>query len=410
MRENLRPSLIPVFILLALALITSCTREKEERQYSYFVSKELVISYNKKYIGGILNTAASYYPEVSDLKEYVTSDVDVYKVVYKTTVGGREINASGLVCVPSTANSYPVLCFQNGTNTKNDRAPSEFASNTGYQMIEFIASMGFIVVMPDYPGFGESVQIPHPYLITEPTVRSSIDMLFAVRELRNNELPGISQTGDYYLTGYSQGGWATLALHKAMETDFAGEFNLVGSACGAGPYDLEILLEGMTEEETYPMPVYIAYIVNAYSAYEQFSNPVTDILNEPYASKLPSLFTGNLDSDQINSELTTSIADLVSAGFLTGYSTDSKYSGVRAAFSRNSITGWKTEKPLYLLHGGNDTHVIPVVTENLYEEMMQAGTSPLICSKEIIPGVDHAEGAVPCMVKGLFFILGLKGD
>lgn len=410
MRENHRPFLILVFILVALALATSCTREEEERQYSYFISKELVVTYNKGYIGSILSAAAEYYPDVNDLKGYVASDVDVYKVVYKTTVGGKEINASGLVCVPSTANSYPVLCFQNGTNTKNDRAPSEFAVNTSYQLIEFVASMGYIVVMPDYPGFGESAQVPHPYLITELTVRSSIDMLFAVRELQNDELPGVSQTGDYYLTGYSQGGWATLGLHKAMETDFAGEFNLIGSVCGAGPYDLEILLEGMTEEETYPMPVYIAYIVNAYSAYEQFPNPVTDILNESYALKLPSLFTGNLDSDQINGELTTSITDLISADFLAGYSTEEKYSGVREAFMRNSITAWKTEKPLYLLHGGNDTHVDPAVTENLYAEMMQAGTSPLICSKEIVPGVDHAEGVVPCMLKGLFFILGLKGD
>ena len=40
-----------------------------------------------------------------------------------------------------------------------------------YQLVEIIASLGYVVVIADYPGFGESSQIPHPYLIKEPTVQ-----------------------------------------------------------------------------------------------------------------------------------------------------------------------------------------------------------------------------------------------
>jgi hypothetical protein len=39
--------------------------------------------------------------------------------------------------------------------------------------------------------------------------------------------------------------------------------------------------------------------------------------------------------------------------------------------------------------------------------MIAAGTSPVICTKEIIPGLDHGDGVGPCMVKGLQFILNL---
>jgi len=92
-------------------------------------------------------------------------------------VKGNVINASGLICVPVTPGDYPVLSFQNGTNTVNADAPSEFPADYNYQLVEIIASLGYIVVIADYPGFGESAQIPHPYLVAEPTVRSLVDML-----------------------------------------------------------------------------------------------------------------------------------------------------------------------------------------------------------------------------------------
>ncbi len=141
-------------------------------------------------------------------------------------------------------------------------------------MIELVASLGYIVVIPDYPGFGSSASIPHPYLIKEPTVRSLVDNFYAVKEMAASELPGINLMDDYYLLGYSQGGWATLALHKSLETEHSQDFNLIGSACGAGPYDIYLLMQGMINVTTYPMPVYLGYIANAYTAYDQFTNPV----------------------------------------------------------------------------------------------------------------------------------------
>ena len=124
-------------------------------------------------------------------------------------------------------------------------------------MIEIIASMGYVVVIADYPGFGESAQIPHPYLVTKPTVKSLVDLLYAAKEIAGSEFPEITIKNEYYLLGYSQGGWATLALHKALELDYSNDFNLKGSSCGAGPYDILKLLEGMVNAPTYPMPVYL---------------------------------------------------------------------------------------------------------------------------------------------------------
>jgi pimeloyl-ACP methyl ester carboxylesterase len=399
------------FSLLLLVLFifaASCKKDNQDTSFTYFVSKKLSVSYTQTYINTILNLASIQIPEVDPLKSLVSSDVNIYKMVYKTTINGNEINASGLVCVPATPGNYPVLSFQNGTNTLNANAPSESASGNTYQLIEIVASMGYVVAIADYPGFGESAQLPHPYLVKEPTVQSLVDMLFAVKELAGSELTGITLKNEYYLLGYSQGGWATLALHKALELNYSSDFNLQGSACGAGPYSIFLLMQGILNATSYPMPVYLGYILNAYTYYNQFTNPVSDIFNEPYASRITSLYTGLMTSDQINNQLTASIPALITQDFLSGFATSPKYSSVRDALNNNSITAWHSLKPMLLIHGGNDTQVNPVSTENMYSEMIQAGTSPDICKKVIVPNVDHGDGLIPCMIEGILFLQNLK--
>jgi Secretory lipase len=224
-----------VSIILFLSLFSSCKKEEQAKSYSYYVSKQYATEYSTAYITTLLNLASIGAPDIAYIKPLVTSDISIYKILYKTTVNGNQINASGLICVPKKPGAYPVLSFQNGTNTVNASAPSESPLNSNYQLVEFIASMGYVVVIADYPGFGESADIPHPYLIKEPTVKSLVDLLYTVKEMVGSEFPGITLNNEYYLLGYSQGGWATLALHKALEQDYSTDFNLMGSSCGAGP-------------------------------------------------------------------------------------------------------------------------------------------------------------------------------
>ena len=169
-----------------------------------------------------------------------------------------------------------------------------------------------------------------------------------------------------------------------------------------------ILFNSITGSDSYPMPVYLCYIINAYSAYDQFTNPVSDILREPYASRLPGLFNGTLSFDQINSQLTTSVTGLFTGGFLSGFATEAKYSTIRSSLTANSVTAWKTTVPLLLIHGGGDSSVNPLTTENMYNSMIEAGTSAEICKKEILPELDHGDAVVPAMVKGLIFLKSLQ--
>jgi pimeloyl-ACP methyl ester carboxylesterase len=393
---------------LLLVISYSCKKEDSAKTYSYFVSKKLVVEFKKDYITSMLDLASIQIPEISGIKSRIISDISVYKVVYKTKINGSEINASGLICIPTATGDYPVLSFQNGTNSLNSDAPSASPSSYTHQLIEVIASMGYVVLFADYPGFGESSQIPHPYLVKEPTVRSLVDFLYTAKEIGSSEFPGITFRDEYYLLGYSQGGWATFALDKSLESDYSNDFNVKGASCGAGSYNIPQLLESTLNKQTYPVPAYLAYIVNAYTAYNQFTNPASDIFKEPYASKISSLFTGQLTLDQIDSQLTTSIPDLLNTDFISGFASSSKYSSVKDALANNSITAWHSSVPILFTHGEQDTEVDPASTENIFNEMIAAGTSPDICKKITVPNVDHGPGAVPCMIDGLLFLDNLK--
>lgn len=401
--------LIFVLTFIMMVFITSCKKSSDDAGYIYFISKELHSSFTQNYIKSVAEVAAEFYPGVEDLSQYVTSGADLYKIVYESTIDGRKETLSGVVCVPSKEGQYPVISFQNGTNTLDHNAPSAFPPDKGFQLLQVISSMGYVIVVADYPGFGESSEIPHPYLVAEPTVRSLVDLLYAVREM-DQELLDIKIDNEFYVMGYSQGGWATLLLHKALEQDYNRDFDLRAGVCGAGPYNIYALMEKMFEQEEFPMPYYIGYVIDGYKSYNQFTNPVSDILNEPYASRIGDLFTGQFSSRQINSEMTTTIRDLVKPEFLEGFKTSAQYAPVREAMVRNSVSPWKTNIPLLLFHGDADTHVLPVATEEMYNAMINAGTSSEIIEKIIIPGADHAGGVVPTLINGFLYINNLKNS
>jgi hypothetical protein len=166
----------------------------------------------------------------------------------------------------------------------------------------------------------------------------------------------------------------------------------------------------MVNLTTYPQPYYLGYILNAYSKYGQFTNPISDLFREPYATRVGTMYNGTLTSDQLNAQLTTSIPDLLTSEFLADYSTSAKYSSVRASLESNSIAAWHGYKPLLMLHGSADLDVNPVSTENMYAAMVQAGTSTDLIKKVIVPDVNHSQGIIPCMLQGILFLENIKNS
>ena len=396
-------ALLPV--LLPLLLMQSCS-EKEPDPFEdniFLASSKLEFMRTKENMVTLLNYAAILYPEAAELIPDVKSGVNIYSITYNTTFMGEDVLASGLIMIPSVPGTYPVLSYQNGTNTLNANAPSMDPDYPAYQFLQCVASTGYVVVLADYLGFGVSDDMAHPYLHKESTVQTIVDMLYSLDEFDEDIAKDITVSDEYFLLGYSQGGWATLALLDALENDYGSDFTVKAASCGAGPYDLSYFnsyVLGLTE---YPMPVFLGYISNAYTEYDLFANPLSDLYNDPYAGLIPGLYDGMHSSDQINNQLTVTIADLFKAAYINGYSTSASYQGVRDALTANSIQGWDSSVPLLFLHGTADDYVFPVLSERMHDAMLDTGTSPLTCIYEPLQDLDHSDGIVPAGLAGLEF-------
>lgn len=389
-----------------LATIHSCDLSnnggEEQPKDEYLVSYELHTSYVNELIKATIGEYVNENPELQTLLDNSTHGVNVYKITYHTPFNGELIKASGLVCLPTGVGPFPTLSYQNGTNTLHSNAPSVNPDNEIYLLLEYVASTGFVVVMPDYLGFGESSEMFHPYLNKELTVSTVLDMHRAVKELYDNHLK-ISWSNDIYLAGYSQGGWSALHLHKEIEEKYVNEFNLIASACGAGPYDLSFMNDYILSQSTYPQPYFLAYVMNSYRN-TGLSTPINEVFSEPYAGKIPSLFDGTKTGNQINQELSTNLSELLTNDYYSGSSKE-VFEPLFDMMEENSIDGWRNKTPIMLIHGLEDDFIPWELTSNYHQELLAAGTDSEIINLVPLMGMDHQSAVLPSIVASVNFFI-----
>ncbi len=394
-----------IYLFSACNIIDGGNDDKPTDQFLTYYEMEK--SYLPQVITLALNQFEDNYPDVEFIKEKVQYGVIVYSISYNTTFNGQLKTASGLVCVPTGDGPFPMMSYQNGTNTLHSNAPSVNPDYNLYQILESVASMGFVVIFPDYLGFGDSEDMFHPYLDKESSNKSILDMIRAAEELAEHHLDK-ELNGNLYIAGYSQGGWATLQLQKEIEQKYSGEFNLMASACGAGPYNLNYINKYITEQTTYPMPYYLGYMFNSYTNLGDITTPVGDVFKEPYASKIMNLFDGTRSGEQINAELTTNISDLLTEDYIANFETDAKYSSVINTLDANSISAWETETPTLLIHGLADNFVPSKVTTDIYQEFLSLGAGLDEVLWLGLPETDHIGGIIPSGLASVKWFLELE--
>lgn len=409
-----------LFFSLFTAILFSCDDFDDvppEDDTTYFVSQNEITTYSLTQMNTLLTLAPSWYPELEDLIEPVAeelaSDVKLVKISYNTTFEGENVVASGLVSIPQTAGTYPILSFQNGTNTLNSEAPSEADytllsdENMALKLLTMMASTGFVVAIPDYLGFGESDDMFHPYLDKTSTVQSVLDMLRAVKEML--EEGDVSVSDDLYITGYSQGGWATAAVQEAIDSDYAEEFELKASSCGSGPHKLLTFSSWLFAQTSYEMPYFLAYLINSYSKLGM-TTPIDSIFQEPYAEIIPDLFDGTQSGSEINAQLTENIEELLRPNFIANWDQDDIFSSLDSMLESNSNSGYSTSTPTLLIHGDADTYVPSTLTENLYQEYIDAGVSSDVLELRLLSGLDHTDAVFPAELATISWFIELKNN
>lgn len=355
-------------------------------------------------ISAFLKLASFQLPGNADFSSYVVSGVKVYEVrYYSTDENNNQIELSGLVSVPDNENIESIMIsFQNGTIVTHSSAPTKNINDSELMLLHAIAGLGYVVLIPDYIGFGASEDLFHPYHY-KPLFQTSIrDMILAVKEMTDFNLYPFQLSGDLFLTGYSLGGWATLVSHNYIESNPVDGLNLIGSACGAGAYNLVDMQEYLIDQTYFVQPFYVPYLIRAYRSVGVIQEDLTLFFNEPYASRIgndePDLFDGETTKGDINAQLTNNMQDLLSDHLLNNYETHDDFQLLRNALENNSQGPWPNGAPLILYHGDADENVPYFISENLYNNFIELDAPIGQVSFVTLEGSDHSSGVAAMYV------------
>jgi len=343
----------------------------------------------------LLVTLEAEYPEAAFIRANAAYAVQVYRITYKTHFKNEEITASGLVCVPLAEQEFPVISFQNGTNTLHENAPTEDPVDFNYMLLEAMASNGYIILIPDYIGFGASDNQVHPYFQKESTTDAVIDMIHASLELLDYSTMLAKSNGNLYLMGYSQGGWATLCTMDALERTNQTGLTLSGVSCGAGAYDLMTMSDHVLGLNTFPGPLYLPYFIYSEQVFGTLTDPLDKYFKQPYADVIPMLFNGTYSNSEVNAQLNDTVSMLLTDSMIANFDTGSEFATLRSLFTDNSVTAWNTTIPLRFFHGTVDTNIPPSQSLDMHNGFIQAGSDPGVVTFTDLEGSSHETGIVP---------------
>jgi acetyl esterase/lipase len=173
----------------------------------------------------------------------------LFRLRYTTQDKGKLVEATGLVAVPwkegDARQSFPMVLFLHGTTGFMGKcAPSYRMGDADVFGLVLLASLGYIVVAPDYIGldagadFSQPPPVKHHYLGIEQTAVGSLDMVRAARELLTTKVQTQALPASaLVLWGASQGGHAALAA-DLVAPYYAPELEVRATVALVPPTDL----------------------------------------------------------------------------------------------------------------------------------------------------------------------------
>lgn len=268
------------------------------------------------------------------------------------------------------------------------------------EAIKRIVDDQYMVVCPDYCGYGLSAYMQHPYLIHDITARNCVDAAMAAKALGKTLIRSIPSSFNTSIVGYSQGGATALACAKYLESDacpehYKTELNLKETVCGDGPYStvatINKYLEWGKDRKNLEYPCVLPLIVMA--AKEAYGNgcmrtvDVKSYFSDKFLEtgvfdllKNKSLTTVDLNKkimEKMNNHLlptdifSPTLIDEKTGDFIT---TTNEYKCLMRALETNDLTkGWEPQHPITFFHLKNDGVVPYVNYEAVFDSERKEG-------------------------------------
>lgn len=326
--------------------------------------------------------------------------VTAYRLIYRTVdPDGRPTTASGLVVLPTgRRGALTVAEYLHGTMPTKAYAPSVDPTDTDGLIAAMFAGAGLAGIAPDYLGLGLGPG-KHPYIDTETETSASADLLLAANSFAVRH--GVVFKRDVLVTGFSQGGRASLGLGRALQRGDVGRFRLGALHAVAGPYDLAgtelpAAFDGRLTPAT--AAFYLAYFTTAWNRTVGLYDAPRDAFRPPYAGTVEGLFDGSHGFEEIVAGLPDSPEKLFTPQFLAKLKHPSG-AFLRALTKADQICDWTPKIPVHLYTGTADTDVVPVNADVCAATLTGRGATVAIHSMGQVDHFGTAFTAFPQIVR-----------
>ncbi|MFD1541920.1 lipase family protein [Nonomuraea guangzhouensis] len=280
--------------------------------------------------------------------------VSAYRVVYRTVdAKGRSTTASQLVALPdNTRRNLRVVSWLHGTTVYRGDVASVNEKSTDRAAALLFAGAGHAVSAPDYLGLGTGPGY-HTYGDPRTTVSAPVDALRATRAFTRGRARLDSRV---LVSGFSQGGPATMMVGRFLQQGQDPYFRLGGLASIAGPFDLSSFEAAAADDKIRMASLYLAYFVISADRYTDIYRTPSEAFRAPYDEQVEKLFDGNHQAAEIAKALPPTSEKLFTAQFLDRIRKPTgKLKELLTALG--STCNWKPAVPVRLHHAKGDTDV-----------------------------------------------------
>lgn len=340
-----------------------------------------------------------------------------YRVTYTTTgVQGQLDTVSGLVAVPDDPTRiFPRLVYQHGTSSSKLDVPSFNVVSGGEGVIgNLFAGLGYVALLPDYLGLGVSDGF-HPYVHAATEASVAADMLRALPAFAIQY--GVHVNEQLFVTGYSQGGHASMAFHREVETTWKDEFVMTAAAHLSGPYSIgEVMRDLILSDTIYNFPGYLPNTILSYqTVYGNLFGQLDEVFQEPYATPIGQFYAGTLNLGQLNTQLINLLTVNVGAvrpirmlqpDIVQEVLADPNHP-FNVALRDNNVYAWRPFKPTAVFYCTADDQV-PFLNSVVARDTMFARGATHIVVSDVNPTADHGGCVTPALTNTLIFFLGYQ--
>jgi hypothetical protein len=347
---------------------------------------------------------------------FIKFGAKIYKVNYKSKdAKGMPDTLSGLLVVPDVTNYiFPLAFYQHGTSDCKSCVPSSYTVNGGFNEGEIgliSAGLGFVSLLPDYVGMGDGRGF-QTYVHKGTIVSASLDMMTAVNEwLVTN---AVKTNKQLFITGYSQGGYASMALHEAIEKNHP-EITVAAASHLSGPYSLSgVMRDLILQDKEYGFPAYLPNTIMGFNeVYGSLYTSLDQVFKPEYALEMSKYYGGTLTVDGLNVKLTAllkaandgkviagrMLQDSVKQAALTNLNHP-----INLALRDNDVFRWAPNAPTKIYYCTADDQVSYLNSITARDTMTFLGAKELEV-KDVNPTANHGICFSPALTSTIFFFL-----